>query len=120
MLCSFVRFYADTSENGYGASLEDDYNDLQQSSVLASTSIEMQQQSERRKPPLVFVLNLRDNERQSLRHSSRRYNQMSNSGRASSSETNGQQQQEIKIKQQDMKDNKEIVKMQMVQKQNKA
>jgi len=29
-------------------------------------------------------------------------------------------QQEIKIKQQDMKDNKEIVKMQMMQKQNKA
>ena len=27
---------------------------------------------------------------------------------------------ELKIKQQDMKDNKEIVKMQMVQKQNKA
>ena len=66
LLCSFVRFYADTSENGYGASLEDNYNDLQQSSVLASTSIEMQQQSERRKPPLVFVLNLRDNERQTL------------------------------------------------------
>jgi len=47
---------------------------------------------------IMIYKSVRDNERQSLRHSSRRYNQMSNSGRASSSETNGQQQQEIKIK----------------------
>ena len=47
---------------------------------------------------IMIYTSVRDNERQSLRHSSRRYNQMSNSSRASSSETNGQQQQEIKIK----------------------
>jgi len=47
---------------------------------------------------IMIYTSVRDNERQSLRHSSRRYNHMSNSSRASSSETNGQQQQEIKIK----------------------
>ena len=47
---------------------------------------------------IMIYKSVRDNERQSLRHSSRRYNQMSNSSRASSSETNGHQQQEIKIK----------------------
>ena len=47
---------------------------------------------------IMIYKSVRDNERQSLRHSSRRYNEMSNSSRASSSETNGQQQQEIKIK----------------------
>jgi DNA excision repair protein ERCC-4 len=51
LLCSFVRFYADTSDDGYAATIDED---------------KMEYSKCQRKPPLVFVLNLRDEERSVL------------------------------------------------------
>jgi len=53
LLCSFVRFYGDTSDDGYAATIEEDKMD--DSNRICQ-----------RKPPLVFVLNLRDEERSVL------------------------------------------------------
>ena len=53
LLCSFVRFYGDTSDDGYAATIDEDKMD-------DSNRIFQ------RKPPLVFVLNLRDEERSVL------------------------------------------------------
>ncbi|KAL7537241.1 hypothetical protein ACHAXR_007684, partial [Thalassiosira sp. AJA248-18] len=56
LLAAFVRFYGDT-ENGYAAALDEGSNiDAKQASSSSAG----------RKPPLIFVLNLRDNERQVL------------------------------------------------------
>ena len=53
LLCSFVRFYGDTSDDGYAATIDEDKMD--DSNRICQ-----------RKPPLVFVLNLRDEERSVL------------------------------------------------------
>jgi len=57
LLCSFVRYYGDTTE-------------LQQQQQEDDNTLDMKppadEETKRRKLPLVFVLNLRDNERQTL------------------------------------------------------
>jgi DNA excision repair protein ERCC-4 len=53
LLCSFVRFYSDTSDDGYAATIDEDKMDGNNRIC-------------QRKPPLVFVLNLRDEERSVL------------------------------------------------------
>jgi len=60
LLCSFVRYFGDTTES-----------ELQQQQDVNTNTLDMKQPAEeetqrRRKLPLVFVLNLRDNERQTL------------------------------------------------------
>lgn len=61
LLCSFVRFYGDVSDGGYAATVDgggtggSDDDDRRTSDSAEG--------GHRRKPPLVFVLNLRDDER---------------------------------------------------------
>ena len=76
LLCSFVRFYADASDDGYAATLDgggggggaiggkENYDGDDDDRRRSSDSVEGG--SRRRRPPLVFVLNLRDDERRVL------------------------------------------------------
>ncbi len=59
LFSSFVRFYCDTGDFGYAATLEQESGRFKE-----QTSIDKVQPQ--RKPPLIFALNLRDNERQVL------------------------------------------------------
>ena len=69
LFSSFVRYYGDTGELGYAATLEEEQMGRmkkQISSERRSRSSDQQVQQPQRKPPLIFALNLRDNERQVL------------------------------------------------------
>ena len=59
LLCSFVRYYGDTTELQQQQQEDDNTLDIKQPAADEETQ-------RRRKLPLVFVLNLRDNERQTL------------------------------------------------------
>lgn len=61
LLCSFVMFYGD-AENA----LNEESNNVDEKKQPASAAAESGGQQTQRKPPLIFVLNLRENERQVL------------------------------------------------------
>mmetsp|Transcript_22331 Transcript_22331/g.54087 ORF Transcript_22331/g.54087 Transcript_22331/m.54087 type:complete len:1112 (+) Transcript_22331:42-3377(+) len=58
LLCSFVRFYGD-AEGGYAAASSDEENDADEKNGAVG-----RQRGQKKKPPLIFVLNLHENERQ--------------------------------------------------------
>ena len=64
LLCSFVRYYVDT-EDGYAAANINEDADMKQPAAAAAAA-ETSTSTTQRKPPLIFVLNLRENERQIL------------------------------------------------------
>lgn len=63
-LSSFVRFYGDTGNLGYAASLENETGRIEKQIFSEHEIIKSSAEQLQRKPPLVFALNLRDNERQ--------------------------------------------------------
>ena len=69
LLCSFVRFYGDVSDDGYAATVDGggtgggDDDDGRTSHSAEGGGGDVCRRRHRRKPPLVFVLNLRDDER---------------------------------------------------------
>lgn len=67
LFSSFVRYYGDTGEFGYAATLEEQSGkSISINTKADGSSSENVQQQPQRKPPLIFALNLRDNERQVL------------------------------------------------------
>ncbi|KAL7555565.1 hypothetical protein ACA910_013041 [Epithemia clementina (nom. ined.)] len=68
LLATFVRFYADTTEDGYMALLQEEQEQAEENSNNKNnTSKDSQQQPKTRaNPPLVLVLSLQEQERQSL------------------------------------------------------
>ena len=67
LLCAFVRYYGDTSEDGYAASVVASMGgDVEEGENDKIDGKEQSNKRRRRKPPLIFVLNLRENERNVL------------------------------------------------------
>lgn len=63
LFSSFVRFYCDTGDFGYAATSERESGRIKKQTSENGSIDEVQSQ---RKPPLIFALNLRDNERRAL------------------------------------------------------